>query len=395
MTDVTPALPVAAADDVGMSDERLDVARRMLHHHVESGGSPSVVAMVARHGQVVLAEAAGVQGPDGPPLSLNHVWPIASAGKPMTSAVVMSLVEDGLLGINEPVVNFLPELAGHEHVLVHHLLTHTAGWESAQRTRRIDKVLAAGDFPEVDLDRDVISKLLLGIAFDPIKIAEPGEQMDYDTGNYSLLSEIIRRVTGSSLDAVMRERVFEPIGMPRSAVIVGEDLRSGLVTRAPGLPFGPDSLLSFQGSAFESCDDGGLGLHMSAPDLMRFGQMILDDGRVGERRALSPASVKALVSNRLSGTPALFAYRTLREASWGYGFTVVSPLPFAYFVGGLVPDGSVVHPGAGGICYWIDLDHDLVGVWFEVITKVSEFSEPISGIGHRFQNAVTAAAIES
>ena len=395
MTEVSPALPVAAAGDVGMSDERLDVARRMVHQHVETGGSPSVVAVVARRGKVVLAEAAGVQGPDGAPLSLDHVWPIASAGKPMTSAVVMSLVEDGLLGINEPVVSHLPELAGHEGVLVHHLLTHTTGWESAQRTHRIDKAFAAGEVPEVDLDRDVISKLFLGMAFDPIKLAEPGEHMDYDTGNYSLLSEIIRRVTGSSLDAAMRARVFEPVGMERSAVIVGDDLRSGLVTRAPGLPFGPDSVLSFQGEAFESCDDGGLGVHMSAPDLIRFGQMILRNGAVGERQVLSPATVKALVSNRLSGTPALFADRTLREASWGYGFTVVSQEPHAYFVGGLVPDGSVAHPGAGGIGYWIDVDHDLVGVWFEVITEVSEFSEPVSGIGHRFQNVVTAAAIES
>lgn len=389
-----PALPTCAADEVGMSDERLNVARRMVHHHVETGRSPSVAAMVACRGKVVLAEATGVQGPHGAPLSLDHVWPVASAGKPMTSAVVMSLVEDGLLGINEPIVTHLPELAGHEDVLVHHLLTHSTGWESAQRTHRLEKAVAAGELPEVDLDCDFISGLFLGMAFDPIKVAEPGDHMDYDTGNYSLLSEIVRRVTGSTLDAAMRSRVFEPAGMERSAVIVGDDLRPDIVTRAPGLPFGPDAPLSLQGEAFEACDDGGAGVHMTAPDLVRFGQMILQDGAVDGRQVLSPASVQSLVTNRLPGTPALFADRRLREANWGYGFTVVSPQPFAYFVGGLVPDGSVAHPGAGGIGYWIDFDHDIVGVWFEVITEMSEFLEPVSGIGHRFQNVVTAAAVK-
>jgi CubicO group peptidase (beta-lactamase class C family) len=376
-----------------MSDERLDVARRMVHQHVESGRSPSVVAVVARHGKVVLAEAAGVQGPDGPPLSVDHVWPIASAGKPMTSALVMSLVEDGLLGINEPIVTHLPELAGHEDVLVHHLLTHSTGWESAQRTKRLENAAVAGDLPEIDLDRDFISGLFLGLAFDPIKVAEPGDQMDYDTGNYALLSELVRRVTGSTMDAAMRSRVFEPAGMERSAVIVGDDLRPDLVTRAPGLPFGPDAPLAFEGEAFEASDDGGSGLHMSAPDLIRFGQLILQNGVVDGRQVLSTASVQKLVTNRLPGTPALFADRMMREASWGYGFTVVSPRPYAYFVGGLVPDGSATHPGAGGIGYWIDFDHEIGGVWFEVITEMSEFFEPVSGIGHRFQNVVTAAAV--
>ena len=72
------------AESVGMSSERIGWARDLLANHVASGRSPSVVTVVLRHGQCVLAEAFGVRGPHGEPLDLDDVWPIASAGKPFT-----------------------------------------------------------------------------------------------------------------------------------------------------------------------------------------------------------------------------------------------------------------------------------------------------------------------
>mgnify|MGYP001822687072 CR=1 FL=1 len=183
--------------------------------------------------------------------------------------------------------------------------------------------------------------------------------------------------------------------MPTSSVVVVVDssLATECVTRAPGAPFGPDAVLSFESEVWRVSDDGGSGLHLAPTDLLRFAQMILDDGVLDGTRVLSPASVQALVSNRIPGVPSVFGNRLIPEASWGYGFTVVTSRPFQYFVGGLVPDGSVTHPGAGGIGYWIDFEHELVGVWFEAITEISEFLEPVSGIGHRFQNVITAAAV--
>ncbi len=54
-----------------------------------------------------------------------------------------------------------------------------------------------------------------------------------------------------------------------------------------------------------------------------------------------------------------------------------------------MPIGSVLHPGAGGINYWIDFANEIVGVFFEVITEIDEFLTPISGIGHRFADVIT------
>ena len=117
---------------LGVSADRIDLARDLMRTHVESGRTPSVAAVVLRHGEVVLEEAFGVRTPDGPPLSVDDVWPIASAGKPLAAATVLALVERGRIGIMQPIIEHLPELAGgdDDQVLVHHLLTHSAGWES-------------------------------------------------------------------------------------------------------------------------------------------------------------------------------------------------------------------------------------------------------------------------
>ena len=76
----------------------------------------------------------------------------------------------------------------------------------------------------------------------------------------------------------------------------------------------------------------------------------------------------SMTTNQIPGTPALFGEDvTVREASWGYGFSIIGEQQWPWFGGGLVPPGSATHPGAGGISYWIDFDNEIVGVFFEVI----------------------------
>jgi CubicO group peptidase (beta-lactamase class C family) len=389
-------MEIVDAESVGMSSERVGWARDLIANHVASGRSPSAVAVILRRGQPVLAEAFGVRGPHGEPLDIDDVWPIASAGKPITAAVAMTLVEEGRIGINQPVADYIAELDRPEDadVLVHHLLTHSAGWESAQQSHRLEAFLASDQMTAPPPGRDFVTHIFLSMALDPVRVADPGVEMQYDNNTYELLAEIVRRETGGSLDAAMRSRIFEPLGMKRSAGIVDDDLRPYLVTRAEGLPFGPDAAVAFEGDLWESSDSGAAAVHCSAPDLATFGQMILDGGMLGDARVLAPSTVTSMVTNQIPGVPAQFHAGTIPEASWGYGFTVVQEQRFAYFAGGLVPLGSVLHPGAGGINYWIDFANEIVGVFFEVITEIDEFLTPVSGVGHRFADVIVGAVNE-
>ena len=390
-------LEAGRPEDVGLDPERIGWARAMVHDQVASGRSPSVVAVVARHGRVVLAEAVGVQCPGGPPLTFDHVWPLASATKPLTAAVLLSLVEEGRVGLYEPVVDHLPELAGtgNDDVLVHHLLTHTAGWESELITGRLFEYLAAGDFPPAPHGRDLVTHIFLSLGFDPIRFCETGAEMSYANTNYELLAEIIRRVTGGSLDAAVRERVFEPLGMTRSTIQVTDALRPALVRRDPDLPMGAKSgEISLDSDPWWDSDLGSGGGFSSPNDLVRFGQAILDGGTLEGQRILAPRTVRSMVTNQIPGTPARWTLdRTFPEASWGYGFSVLCEQRWDWFGGGLVPPGSVSHPGAGGIGFWVDFDHEIVGVCFEVLTEMSFDLEPLSGMGHRLQDVITAAVM--
>lgn len=387
------------ANEAGMSPQRLDLARALMREHVGAGRAPSAAAVVLRHGRVVFAEAFGVQRPDGPSLTLDHMWPLASAGKPLTAATVLSFVEEGRIGLMAPIVGWFPELegTGNDDVLVHHLLTHTAGWESELFSDRMLTTLLSDTLLEAPPGRDVITHLVLTMALDPIRTAPVGTVMAYANVNYALLGEMVRRLTNGTLDAAMRARVFEPLGMARSALIVGGDLRPDLVQRAPELPFGSGEVpphFVLQGDDVEATDAGEGGVHASPMDLARFGQAILEGGSLDGERFLSPSTVRAMCIDQIPGVPASFgADVQIPVASWGYGFSVLCEQRWKYFGGGLVPNGSVSHPGAGGIDYWVDFEHEIVGVFFEVITEVGPQLEPVSGIGNRFQDVITAAVV--
>ena len=391
-------LETGRPEDVGLDPERIGWARAMVHDHVASGRSPSVAAVVARHGTVVLAEAAGVQHPGGPPLALDHLWPLASATKPFCAAALLSLVEEGRVGIYEPVLDHLPELAGtdSDDVLVHHLLTHTSGWESEMLTGRIEAVLASGEIPPLPPDRDPFTAFFLALAFDPIRFCAPGETMSYANVNYELLAEIVRRTTGGSFDDAVRGRVFEPLGMKRSTVRLTDELRPHLVTRDPDLPMGANSpTISLDSDAWRDSDSGASGVLASPVDLARFGQAILDGGALDGRRILAPSTVRSMTTDQIPGTPARWIDdRIVPHASWGYGFGVTCEQRWPWFGGGLQPFGTASHPGAGGVTFWIDRTHGIVGVWFEVITEMSPALEPMSGVGHRFPDVVTAAVVD-
>ena len=389
-------LEAGRPEDVGLDPERIGWARAMVHAHVESGRSPSVAAVVARHGTVVLAETAGLQGPGGPPLALDHLWPLASATKPFCAATLLSLVEEGRVGIYEPVVDHVPELddGTNDDVLVHHLLTHTPGWESEMLTGRLEAHLLAGDLPPMPPDRDPFTGLFLAMAYDPVRFCAAGEEMTYANGNYELLAEIVRRTTGGTLDAAMRERVLEPLGLRRSVLRVTDELRPHLVTRDPDLPMGANGMVTADSDFWRDSDSGAAGLFASPLDLTRFAQATLDGGTLDGRRVLAPSTVRSMTTNQIPGTPARWnTDLPVPEASWGYGFAIVGEQRWLWHGGGLVPFGAVSHPGAGGINFWIDPTHGIVGVWFEVLTAMSPDNEPISGVGHRFQDVVTGAVV--
>ena len=380
---------------------RVAHARDLCARWVREGHTPTLGVCVARRGVIVLHEAFGVlgPGPGSPPLARDALFSICSLTKPITATLVMQLVEDGLLGLNRPAKDYLPELCGDgaDEMLVHHLLTHTTGYpfeiEPAWSEDEAKKRAAGFDMPPCPVGQDPIIHEKLSLHWNGPRVARVGEVMVYSNHNYVLLGEIVRRLSGRGLEEVARERVFDPLGMHDSYYVVPESESHRVVQRDRKIPFGdPDErFLPCIGSRrWQQTPDSGGGVLTTPRDMVVFGQMFLNRGRYGDARILSPAAVAAMTRDQIPGLGALLLNIVAERASWGYGWQVVSPTKWKYFDGSLQPLGAFGHPGAGGVNYWIDRDHELVGAYFEVTARLSPDYNFLWNFD-LFQNAITAA----
>jgi CubicO group peptidase (beta-lactamase class C family) len=380
-----------------MLPERIDRARELCAQWVESGHTPAISVCVARRGVIVLDDAWGVLGPEpeAPPLTTEAIFPIASLTKPITATLVMQLVEEGLLGLNRPAIDYLPELKGEGvgDILIHHLLTHTAGYgfflESHVDQKRNDPSF---ELPPCPRWRHPGNHELLSLLWNAPLDARPGEVMNSANHHYLLLGDIITRLTERPLETLAQERIFEPLGMCSSSYVVPDTVSDRVVRRAMELPLaGPIGLFpGLESQLQRDTPDPGGGVFSTARDMAIFGQMILNRGRYGDTRILSKASVAAMTRDQIPGLKAQLLNVLAEHASWGYGFAVESPSKWRYFHGSLAPLGTLRHPGAGGVAFWIDPANEVAGAYFEVATRVTERYEQIWNYD-LFENVVTSA----
>jgi CubicO group peptidase (beta-lactamase class C family) len=210
--------------------------------------------------------------------------------------------------------------------------------------------------------------------------------MSYCSAGYNLAGEIVRQVSGQSLESFAHERIFDPLGMKDTAYSQPDETQSRVVRRRPldPPPFGLDDPEYHRQPWPEA------GVMSTALDMAVFGQMFLNGGVYGGERILSPATVREMTRNQLPGISARFGTEFFPEAGWGYGWgieigkrerrgpTLVSPQTFS-------------HGGSGGVFLWIDPVAEIVGVYFSVARQAAPF-QSLWYIDH-FADMVTAAVL--
>ncbi|HET6870561.1 MAG TPA: serine hydrolase domain-containing protein [Solirubrobacteraceae bacterium] len=315
--------------------------RAAAQKHVGPAEIPGLVALVA-HGDDVHVEALGTLSVGGAPVERDSVFRIASTSKPITAAVTMALVDEGLIELDEPVDRLLPELAGRRvlrrpdgplddtvpaerAITTRDLLTFTFGfgmaiemfsspepWPVVAASEELKLSTIGPPNPDVQPDPDT---WIAGFGSLPL-IAQPGERWLYGTGA-SVLGVLVARAAGKPFDEVLRTRVFEPLGMRDTAFWTSETdrLATAYIAKPDGLkPWDePDGLWS-RPPAF---GDGAGGLVSTADDLLAFARMLLRGGEP----VLSTASVRAMSTAQLTDAqrargglgPGFFAHK-----SWGF-----------------------------------------------------------------------------
>jgi CubicO group peptidase (beta-lactamase class C family) len=312
--------------------------RDLLDRYVKEGAVPGAVALLARGRDVadVTAEAVGSQAVDGAvPMARDSIFRIASLTKPITAAAVMLLVDEGRVGLEDPIGRWLPELAApavvrtpqsplddvvpaRRPITVLDLLTNRAGygWPSDFSLPQVQALFTVQTDGREVQRRPAPDEWLAELARLPL-LYQPGAAWLYDTCS-DLQGILVARASGQPLPEFFAERIFAPLGMRDTGFVVTDrDRFTSYYRREEGglvLADGPDGDWSLP-PAFP---EGSGGLASTADDWLRFARMLLADGD----GLLSPASVRQMTTDHLTDAQRAIGELFLEGQGWGFGGSV-------------------------------------------------------------------------
>jgi CubicO group peptidase (beta-lactamase class C family) len=314
----------------------------LLEKYVSNGALPGAVGVVAGPDRTEVA-AVGLASLSGAPMARDSIFRIASITKPITAASVMMLADDGRIALDDPVREWLPELAepavvrtpasavddvvpAVRPITASDLLSSTAGYGFASdftlpAVQRLFSVQKDGREPRSFLPPD---EWMAELARIPL-IYQPGEGWLYDTCS-TLQGVLVARVSGQTLPDFMAERVFEPLGMADS----GFDVPAGQLHRfTSSYRTGPDGGLELadgpdgQWSSPPPFPLGNGGLVSTADDWLAFGRMLLAGGlSASGRRMLSADSVRLMTTDHTTAAQRDIGALFLEGQGWGFGGSV-------------------------------------------------------------------------
>lgn len=322
-----PAIDVQPRGAVDRS--RLDAIEPLILNAIADKKLPGAVVLVGLGDHSVYHKAIGQRSvvPSAEPMTLDTIFDLASLTKVVATATsVMILLDEGKIGLNDRVAAFIPgfERYGKGTVTIRHLLTHASGLR-----------------PDVDLAESWSgSETAISLAVEEVPTSVPGTRFVYSDINFLLLGDIIRRVSGESLDQFAHRRIFAPLGMMDTAFMPGESWQSRIAATDPSLLRGivHDPTARRMGGVA-----GHAGLFSTAGDLATFCRMILGGGAHRGVRILSPLAVAKMTSR---------ATAPGQQNARGLGWDIDSA--FSANRGEFFPIGSFGHTGFTGTSLWLD-----------------------------------------
>jgi CubicO group peptidase (beta-lactamase class C family) len=350
----------------------LDRIDEIVERAVEQGQAPGVVAAVARGDRVHVA-TAGVMAVGGAPMRRDTLFRISSTTKPMTAAVVLSLVDAGLLVLDEPVDALLPELAdrrvlarpdgpleetvpGQRSITVRDLLTFTWGFGMQGAmfmaaepwpifTATVERELSTFGPPQPDSMPDP-DTWMARLGELPL-LAQPGERWLYQSGS-QVLGVLAARAADAPYPDVVQERLLSPLGMNDTGFYTTETNRLSTAYEYRDGRLEVSDPPNGQWSHPPTFPDGSGGLVSSIDDVVAFGRMLLRGGSP----VLKPTTVAEMTRDQLTGTQRANVwpgFSFLDGRGWGYGLSILD-------------DGRYTWEGGFGTAWSNIPSHDLTVV---------------------------------
>jgi CubicO group peptidase (beta-lactamase class C family) len=317
MPDTSP-LPQATPESVGLSIRQLRQAMDVLHAEVEDGHIGGAVFGIARHGKLAWLEAVGYRDRDaGDAMRTDAIFPLASMTKPIDSVAAMMLVERGKLLLADPVSRYLPQFADMQiavetrdsrtgtartvlqpassEITVQDLLRHTAGMVNANllpRTSVRQRYLDAG----VTSTDQSLAERVDKLAQMPLA-HHPGTAWEYSMAA-DVTGRLIEIASGMPLDRFVAANITGPLQMVDTDYHVPEQHWRRIAQ--PVIDPETGQLPNHQDPRHPPKLRGGnSGMVATAGDYLRFAQMMLDGGALGDVRILGAGTVAHMRSDHL------------------------------------------------------------------------------------------------
>ncbi|HMY71238.1 MAG TPA: DUF1343 domain-containing protein, partial [Blastocatellia bacterium] len=395
----TATLPTAAPSAVGLSPTQLTNLDQIVEAEIAKKQLPGAVVLVGRQGKVVWRRAYGNRALEPQPeaMTLDTIFDLASLTKIVATATsVMILVERGLVRLGDPVSRYIPEFAenGKRNITVEHLLVHRSG------------LIADNDIKDYEQGVEKAWENIWKLA----PLNEVGSKFIYSDVNFIVLGELVRRVSGKTLDQFALENIYAPLGMKDTGYKPAESLKARIApTEKRG---GPDQNRNREGAAREGETNqpehwmrgevhdprsyllggvaGHAGLFSTADDLAIYCQMILNGGIYQGRRILSPLGVQRMTEARPS------AGNMKDGNSRGIGWDIYTG--FSGNRGDLFPIGTFGHTGFTGTGLWLDPINETFVVFLSnrVHPKLdSKKPADVSSLRGRVASVVAASILEA
>ncbi|MGY4651697.1 serine hydrolase domain-containing protein [Mycobacterium sp. URHB0021] len=357
----------------------LDGNHASIGEAIDAGLLAGAVTLVWQSGEVLQVNELGYRDVDaGLPMRRDTIFRIASMTKPVTVAAAMALMEEGKLTFGDPVAKWLPELSdmrvlreaegpldrtepARRPITIDDLMTHRSGLAYAFSVLGpLARAYGRMSFRQ-DQDRWLAELAQLPLAH------QPGDRLTYSHGT-DVLGIALSRIEGKPLSEVLRQRIFEPLGMADTGFSVGA---AGRRRAATMYQLDQDNKLQHDVMGPAPITDppfctGGAGLWSTADDYLRFARMLLAGGTSDGVRVLSEESVHLMRTDRLTSEQKQYPF--LGAPFWvGRGFglnlsVVTDPAKSRQLFGpgGL---GTFSWPGAYGTWWQADPSADLILIY--------------------------------
>jgi methyl acetate hydrolase len=388
------------------SNKSTMVIGKTLSEPIEAGLIPGLVALAADDHGIFYQGAFGRRATDKTEvMTLDSVFRIASMTKAVTGTAAMQLVEQGHIGLDQPMGDILPVvkqvkvLEGFDAngtprlrdpripVTLRHLLTHTSGYGYDIFNAELARYIEVAGLPSIlSRKNDALRAPLL---FDP------GTGWEYGVG-IDLVGKVIEAVSGQDLESYFRQYILDPLGMRDTSFLLRNDMARRLVGTHVRGPDGKPAAINLEPADDGEFHTGGAGLFSTAPDYIAFTRTLLAGGTLDGVEVLKQETVALMARNAIgdldvpvvrSNNPALaLEVETFpgQVKKWGLTFLINTE-----DVEGFRSAGSLTWGGVHNTYYWIDLKKRVTAVALMQILPIGDPHVQETMIG--FERALYAA----